>query len=629
MKYGFVKAAAAVPTISVADCTENASSIISIIGDAAKAGTELLLLPELCVTSCSCGELYTHPHLLASSIEALKAIAATTDGKSPIVVAGTPLAHKNSVYNTAAVIYNGKIAAFVAKKRTSYPFTSGDRLPAGATANIDGTEVPIVNNAIFSTPFYTFAVEVGNDAHLPLSPGAQLATEGAQIILNPANGEARALSTSHEKRRIEEFSHRCSSCYIHAASGWGESTSNSVHSGYSAIAEEGSIIAEGKPFTPAAQFIATDVDCEKTTKQRRGKESFSQPGTAVTIHIPQKENSNARLTRTFSPTPFLPSDGSIDTYCEEIFTLQATALARRLVHTGSKSCVIGISGGLDSTLALLAAAKACDIAGKPHSDITAVTMPGFGTSGRTYGNAHTLMQSIGTTIREISIKEACIQHFKDIGHNTEVHDVTYENAQARERTQILMDIANQENGIVIGTGDLSELALGWATYNGDHMSMYSLNATIPKTLVRQIVHWVARNESNKEISKTLIDIIETPVSPELVPTDDKGNIAQKTEDLVGPYELHDFFIYHFTRYGYSPEKIFAMAERTFAGSYSKETIKKWLTTFFRRFFTQQFKRSCMPDGPDTGFCSLNPATGWKMTSDTSHSIWSQACEKNI
>ena len=394
------------------------------------------------------------------------------------------------------------------------------------------------------------------------------------------------------------------------------------------------------------ELTIADIDVEKLDSLRRRSTtftSFTPDGIPSSSYNPLycqtylgeacATDFHKMLYRAVEKHPFAP-ESDLDSRCRKIIDLQVKALSGRLNRIQSKA-VIGISGGLDSTLALIVTALAFDSlkatvgSAWERNNITAVTMPGFGTTSRTKNNAWDLMKALGVTCREISIVPACEQHFKDIGHDISVHDATYENTQARERTQILMDIANQTGGIVVGTGDLSELALGWATYNGDHMSMYSVNATIPKTLVRQIVHWVARNESNKEISKTLIDIIETPVSPELVPTDDKGNIAQKTEDLVGPYELHDFFIYHFTRYGYSPEKIFAMAERTFAGSYSKETIKKWLTTFFRRFFTQQFKRSCMPDGPDTGFCSLNPTTGWKMTSDTSHSIWSQACEKNI
>ena len=627
MKYGFVKTATAVPAIQVADCHYNADSIIAVIGEAIQKEAELILLPELCITSCSCGELYTHPHLLNSAQEALADIAASTAGQNPVVVVGVPIAHSNSVYNCAAVIHNGKIFALVPKQTADFPFTSGKNLPDNATVTINGVTVPIVGNTIFQTPFYTFAIEVGDDAKLPTPPATQAAISGAQIILNPANGKETAGTNSKTKARIAHTSEQCRCCYLYASSGWGESTGNSVHSGYNAIAEEGVIIAEGKRFTTQGQLTITEVDCEKTSKRRRGNDCFTQKDNVATIFIPQQESETATFTRTFDPTPFTPQGADNSDYYEEIFTIQATALARRIAHTRCKSCVIGISGGLDSTLALLVTAKAFDIIDKPHSDIIAVTMPGFGTSERTYNNAAVLMQQLGTTTMEISIKEACIQHFKDINHNIDIHDVTYENAQARERTQILMDIANQQNGIVVGTGDLSELALGWATYNGDQMSMYSVNATVPKTLVRQIVRLVANKSENKNIGATLIDIIDTPVSPELVPTDEKGNIAQKTEDLVGPYELHDFFIYHFTRYGFSPEKIFAMAQNAFAGSYDNATIKKWLTTFIRRFFTQQFKRSCMPDGPDTGLCSLNPFTGWRMYSDTSYTIWNNNCEK--
>ena len=430
----------------------------------------------------------------------------------------------------------------------------------------------------------------------------------------------------HLRNRIEQQSARYSCSYIYACSGWGESTSNSVYSGYCAIAECGEIVAESKRFATEGHYTITEVDVEKSTAMRRGKSTFAVPSAINEIRIAQEENRSTDFTRQFDKSPFIPKDEKERAaYYEEIFTIQATALAGRLAHTHAKSAVIGISGGLDSTLALLVTVKACDILGKPHSDITAVTMPGFGTSGRTYSNAVTLMQKLGTTIMEIPIREACIQHFKDIGHDTDLHDVTYENAQARERTQILMDIANKQNGIVIGTGDLSELALGWATYNGDHMSMYGVNASVPKTLIRDIVRWVADSYNDKETAATLHDIIDTPISPELIPADNEGNIKQKTEDLVGPYDLHDFFLYNFIRYGYSPEKIFFMANRTFDNIYDNTTIKKWLSTFMRRYFMQQFKRSCMPDSPKTCGCNLSPQDGWIMTSDTSSNIYTEAC----
>lgn len=627
MKYGFVKAAVAVPTISVADCKGNSENIIAIIGDACSKDVEILLLPELCTTSCSSGDLFRQPHLLNGAIKALTDIASATEKKNMIVVAGTPVAHRNSIYNCAAIIFNGEIVALVPQINASTPFTSGNALQPGSHATIGDRRVPMVTDTIFTTPAYTFGIEVGDDAVQPLNPGAMYAAAGAQIILNPADGKECAGTNDNTRRRIEQMSERCKCCYLHSSAGWGESTSNAVHSGYCSIAEEGKIIAEGTRFLQKEQLVITETDIEKTTVIRRGNNGFAYSGIAE-IYIPQTVNSNAAFTRKFNSTPFTPyTKEKNERLFEEIFTIQANALARRISHTHSKSCVIGISGGLDSTLALLVTARACEIAGMDKSCIIAITMPGFGTSDRTYRNAIALMQNIGATIKEISIKDACIQHFKDIHHDIENHDITYENSQARERTQILMDIANQQNGLVVGTGDLSELALGWATYNGDHMSMYSVNSTVPKTLMQHIVKWAAHNICGKEVRDTLLDIIDTPISPELTPADDNGNIKQKTEDLVGPYILHDFFIYHFLRYGFSPEKIHFMACNAFEGTYDAATIKKWLTTFLRRFFTQQFKRSCMPDGPDTGFCSLNPQSGWRMTADTNGTAWTSASQE--
>ena len=628
MKYGFAKIAAISPVVTVADCKSNASNIANAIEEAYGKGAELLLLPELCTTSCSCGDLYVHPHLVGEAEKAIAAIAASTKDKQMTVVVGTPAAHRNSIYNCAAVIFNGETIALVPQENAALPFTSGRALPENASATIEGKSVPFVKRGIFATSSYTFGIEIGADALQPITPGAELAMAGAQVILNPADGKEKAGTNNSTKRRLERASEQYHCCYVHSSAGWGESTSNAVHSGYCAIAEEGEIIAESGRFQQQSQSVITETDIEKTTVIRRGNSSFATGNNVACIEIPQAANDSMAFTRKFTPTPFMPfGKEENENLYEEIFTIQANALARRITHTHSKCCVIGISGGLDSTLALLVTARACEMAGKAKSDIIAVTMPGFGTSDRTYRNALTLMRNIGATIKEISIKEACIQHFKDIDHDINIHDVTYENSQARERTQILMDIANQQNGLVVGTGDLSELALGWATYNGDHMSMYSVNATVPKTLMQHIVRWAAHNVCSEDVRETLLDIIDTPISPELTPADDKGNIKQKTEDLVGPYILHDFFIYHFLRYGFSPEKIHAMAYNAFKGEYDSLTIRKWLMTFMRRFFTQQFKRSCMPDSPDTGFCSLNPQSGWRMTADTSGALWTSASEE--
>ncbi len=632
MKYGFTRIAAAVPAISVADNNGNAESIIRLYDKALEDNAEIALFPELCITSHSCGDLFSNSHFIEKNIAALVHISASTAGKECIAVVGTPIPYRNSLYNCAAVIYNGNIVALVPKRILDGRnceqrwFANGKELPKNATVSIGGKEIPFTANGIFSTGHYSFCIEVGSEGEAPVSPATEAIKGGATIILNLANGEAAAGKDKNVKEFLKQKSraHRCICAY--ASSGWGESTSKAAHSGYCDISECGETIAENQRFQTTEQLTICDADTEKCRTLRRGEEFFAGQSEATEIHIPQATLEGKRIMRTFSPTPFIPQEEERDWQFEEIFTIQATALARRIAHTHSKCCVIGISGGLDSTLALLVTAKACDMLGRPHSDIIAVTMPGFGTTGRTYFNAMKLMKHIGATVKEISIKDACLQHFKDIEHDIDCHDITYENAQARERTQILMDIANKAGGIVVGTGDLSELALGWATFNGDHMSMYSVNASVPKTLMQHIVLWIAASSKDDAVRTTLLDIADTPISPELVPADEKGNIKQKTEDLVGPYELHDFFLYHFVRYRFSPEKIFAMARNAFDGIYDSVTIKKWMTTFFRRFFTQQFKRSCTPDSPKTGCCNLSPQGGWLMPSDTNGRLWTDACE---
>ena len=633
MKYGFTKVAAAAPQITVADCYKNAQAIIETVKELKKNNIELILFPELCLTSGSCGDLFTQPHFIQGCRQAIEQIAEECAKSDAIIVVGAPVEQRNSLYNCAVVIHKGEVKGVVPKRQLnsrkgeSRWFTSGDNLPQESHATIGGQNVPFVKNGIFSTATYSFGIEIGNEATTPLTPGTGLVAAGAQIILNPAAESTFAGAHKQTCRRIVEQSARYSSGYVYCTNGWGESTSTAVHSGYCAIAECGEIIAECKGMAPAAHCAITEIDVEKVTKTRKGNCGFTCPVPPTEIHIAQSENNCCELTRKFSAQPFIPQNYTIEEYCEEAFDIQSIALAKRIAHTGAKSCVIGVSGGLDSTLALLVIAKACDLLELPHSCITSVTMPGFGTSGRTYNNALALMQALGTKIRNISIKDACIQHFKDIDHDINNHDVTYENSQARERTQILMDIANKENGIVIGTGDLSELALGWATYNGDQMSMYGVNASVPKTMMQHMVRYIANNTTDEKVKSTLLDIVDTPISPELTPTDEKGNIKQKTEDLVGPYELHDFFIYHFTQYGFAPQKIHLMAKATFEEAYDSDTIKKWLTTFMRRFFAQQFKRSAMPDGPQVTSCSLSPQGGWLMTADTCSNVWTADCEK--
>ena len=632
MKYGFVKVAAATPQTAVADCHKNAQGIIAQVKELEEKEAELILFPELSLTSRSCGDLFTQPYLIQSCYKAIDEIAKETAQCNAIIVIGSPVEHRNALYNCAVVMHKGEIVGIAPKHHLgndeSRWFAGADTLPVDSFATINGKAVPFVKNGdIFCTDAYKFGIEIGCEAATPASPGAEQAIAGAQIILNPVSKHAVAGTHKSTKCQITERSARYKSAYVYAGIGWGESTSSAAYPGYCAIAESGEMLTESGYLVQAPHYVMTEVDVEKITAERKGNSGFAYPAAIKEIHIQQAENGSCNLTRKFSAQPFIPQDYTVEEYCNEAFDIQAAALAKRLAHTHAKSCVIGVSGGLDSTLALLVVARACDIVGMPRESITSVTMPGFGTSGRTYKNAIALMEALGTKIREISIKDACIQHFKDIDHDINNHDVTYENAQARERTQILMDIANQEGGIVIGTGDLSELALGWATYNGDQMSMYSVNASVPKTLMQHMVRNIAACETNEKVKETLLDIVGTPISPELTPADEKGNIKQKTEDLVGPYELHDFFIYHFTHYGFAPEKIYMMAKSAFGKAYEKEEIKKWLTTFMRRFFTQQFKRSAMPDGPQVTSCTLNPHNGWVMTADTCNTMWTNNCNE--
>ena len=631
MKHGFVKIAAATPLTRVADCKHNAQEIISIINKVSKEGAEIIAFPELCVTSSSCGDLFTHPHLLQESQNAISLIIEASKETECVIVIGAPVAQQNNIYNCAITIHKGEVKGVTTKKqplpREYRWFKSGVALFGEETVTIGGQECPISSDLLFETSQYTLGIEVGSDANAPAAPAEKMSLAGAEIIVNIAAVGESAGTHNRIKEHLAAQSNRCICAYAYTNAGYGESSATTAFSGYNAIYEEGALLAESKRFALESQYSISEVDVEKLRNERRRSAHFAERSSSYNIiKIAQKASESATLTRAIDAAPFIPTKEEADSRFNEIFMTQSIALAKRIAHTGARSCVIGISGGLDSTLALLVTAQACDLLGKPHSDIVAVTMPGFGTSGRTYNNALTLMRNLGTTIREISIADACKQHFSDIEHDITQHDVTYENAQARERTQILMDIANQTAGIVIGTGDLSELALGWATYNGDHMSMYGVNASVPKTLMQHLVRWVATN-SNDTVRTTLLDIVDTPISPELIPADEQGNIKQKTEDLVGPYELHDFFIYNFVRYGFSPAKIYVLAQKAFCDTYDNATIKKWLTTFVRRFFTQQFKRSCMPDGPKVGSCNLSTLEGWQMPSDVSYRLWMDECEK--
>ena len=630
MKNGFSKIAAATPLTSVADCMRNVQEILSLINKVSAEGAEIVLFPELCITSSSCGDLFLQPFFIEKAQTALQQIIDKSRHIDTIIIVGTPVMHINNLYNCAVTIHKGCIMGITAK---SYPtaeeqrwFSPASKLPGNATATLCGQNTTIGNSHVFSTPACRFGVEIGNDIQAPQPPATRMTLAGAEVIFNPSATTESVCNHYNTMQLIATQSTRCHCAYIYTNAGYGESTSTAVHSGANAIYENGELLASSPRFTTESLYCITEVDVEKLRKIRASHNHFTATqNNSEYIAIAQVDNKECALTRSYDPTPFVPKGENAESTLEEIIMIQSLALAKRIEHTKAKSCVIGISGGLDSTLALLVTAKALDIIGRPHSDITAVTMPGFGTSDRTYNNALALMKNLGVTMREISIKDACIQHFKDIEHDINVHDVTYENAQARERTQILMDIANQCSGIVVGTGDLSELALGWATYNGDHMSMYSVNASVPKTLMQHLVRHIAAN-SNKEVGTILLDIVDTPISPELTPADEQGNIKQKTEDLVGPYELHDFFLYHFINHGFSPAKIYLLAQNAFEDTYNKETIKKWLTTFFRRFFTQQFKRSCMPDGPKVNNCNLSPHGSWIMPSDTSYAIWIAECE---
>ena len=551
-----------------------------------------------------------------------------------IHVVWQPVVVNSTVINAAVVIQKGKILGVVPK--TYLPnykefyeqrwFTSALQVSENSV-RLCGQIVPMGNNLLFETAETTFGIEICEDLWATVPPSSSLALQGAEIIFNLSADDEGIGKHNYLCSLISQQSARCISGYVFSSSGFGESTTDVVFAGNGLIYENGYLLARSERFCMEEQLIINEIDVECIRAERRVNTTFAAnkancPGKeAVRISTEFVNSKDLNLTRTFNPHPFVPQGNELNSRCEEIFSIQIAGLAQRLLHTGAKTAVIGISGGLDSTLALLVCVKTFDKLGLSRKDILGITMPGFGTTDRTYHNAIDLMNSLGVSIREISIREACIQHFKDIGHDLNIHDVTYENSQARERTQILMDIANQTWGMVIGTGDLSELALGWATYNGDHMSMYGVNAGIPKTLVKHLVQWVAENGMDETSKATLLDIVDTPISPELIPADENGEIKQKTEDLVGPYELHDFFLYYFLRFGFRPSKIYFLAQTAFSGVYDDETIKKWLQTFFRRFFNQQFKRSCLPDGPKVGSISISPRGDWRMPSDASSAAW--------
>ena len=639
MKYGFVKVATAIPTVKVADCKYNAQQIDALIAIADGKGAQVIVFPELCITGYTCADLFGQSLLQGEAEIALMQIMNNTRQMDIISLVGMPVVVNTTLMNCAVVLQKGKILGIVPK--TYLPnhgataeqrwFTSSEMYPQGTTIRLCGQSVPVNAHLLFNSSEFSFGVELGEDLQAPIPPSSTLSMQGAEMIFNLAACYDVIGNQDYIRNLVCQHSARCLSGYVMASAGFGESTTDLVYGGSAFIAENGTLLAESERFSLKEQLIFTEIDVEKIRSERLKNTTFAACSKACTpashINCEPVNPQELVLSRTIEAHPFVPQGEALNKRCEEILSIQVAGLAQRMVHTHCKTAVVGISGGLDSTLALLVCVKTFDKLGLSRKGIVGITMPGFGTTDRTYNNALTLMETLGITIKEISIKDACIQHFKDIEHELSVHDVTYENGQARERTQILMDFANKVGAMVIGTGDLSELALGWATYNGDHMSMYGVNGGVPKTLVKYLVQWIAENGIDTAARETLLDIVDTPISPELIPADEAGNIKQKTEDLVGPYELHDFYLYYFLRYGFRPAKIFFLASNAFQGVYDEETIKKWLTTFCRRFFQQQFKRSCLPDGPKIGSVGISPRGDWRMPSDACATLWLKECEE--
>ena len=631
MKDGFIKVAAATPKIKVADPAYNTEEILKIIDETEKNGASILVFSELTISGYTCGDLFLQQPLLIECKNQLLRIVKATENKSMLVVVGCPIVIKQKLYNCAVVISDGSILGIVPK--THLPnysefyelrhFTSGEGLEEDLWFGEEFGYVNVAVNQLFKCkeiPELVVACEICEDLWVPLPPSTYHAMAGATVICNPSASVETTTKESYRRSLVSNQSARLLAAYIYADAGEGESTQDVVYSGHHLICENGSVLAEAKRFTN--EIIYADIDVQKLAAERRKMTSF--PGGQTDDYFEQEfslEVKENKITRTFPKAPFVPDNqDERDKRCDEILSLQSMGLKKRLEHTNCKHAVVGISGGLDSTLAVLVTARAFDLLDIPRENLICVTMPCFGTTDRTYQNAVSLIKELGATLKEVRIEKAVRQHFADIGHDENNHDVTYENSQARERTQILMDMANQYNGMVIGTGDMSELALGWATYNGDHMSMYAVNCSVPKTLVRYLVLYYAETTENKKLSEVLMDVLDTPVSPELLPPVD-GVISQKTEDLVGPYELHDFFLYYMLRFGFPKSKLYRMAKLTFDGVYDDETIKKWLDKFYWRFFSQQFKRSCLPDGPKVGSVAVSPRGDLRMPSDASPTAW--------
>lgn len=645
MQNGFIKVAAAIPSVKVADCSYNVQQIESLIAMAEGKGVEVIVFPELCITGYTCQDLFKQTLLLEQAETSVLMLLDFTRKLDIISIVGVPVVVGDLLLNCAAVIQKGDLLGLVPKTYLPNYSEFYEKRWFASSQDLQPSEIRFAGNKIVVTPQPTlfrtcdgamFGVEICEDVWAPVPPSCNLALSGADIIFNLSASDELIGKHDYLKGLLAQQSARMISGYVYSGCGFGESTQDVVYGGNAIAYENGQLLAESERFALDSQLIITQIDVEKIRNERRTNSTYIN---AQRGHDSRIVNAHTVMPRDFElirdvdPHPFIPKTDDMEKSCDEIFSIQVAGLAKRLVHTGCKIVVVGISGGLDSTLALLVCVRTFDKLQLSRKGIVGVTMPGFGTTDRTYNNAVNLMKSLGITLREISIADAVKQHFNDIGHDINVHDVTYENSQARERTQILMDLSNQLGALVIGTGDLSELALGWATYNGDHMSMYGVNAGVPKTLIKYLVKFVAMSEDSDETRSILLDIIDTPISPELIPADEAGNITQKTEDLVGPYELHDFFLYHIIRFGYRPSKIFMLARKAFDGSnpeapfYDDETIKKWLTIFLRRFFNQQFKRSCLPDGPKVGSVSLSPRGDWRMPSDASSALWLKECEQ--
>ncbi len=641
--YNFIRVGSAIPKCKLADCIYNKDKIIRILQQACEKQIQVLVFPELSITTYTCGDLFFQSSLLSSAKSGLYDIVKASQDIDIFAVVGLPLSIDNQLFNCAVAIYKGTILGVVPKScLPNYGefyekrwFSSAKQL-LSKELFLCGQKVPVGTDLIFSAeqiPYCKIGIEICEDLWSVIPPSSYQSLYGATILLNPSASNELATKYDYRKQLISQQSSRCIACYVYSSSGVGESTQDTVFSGHGLIYENGTLLKESQRFLKETQLIYTDIDLELLANDRMKNTTFTDTQSDLPsfreITFSMKPQNIDELERIIKSQPFIPENNEfLDKRCRDIFNIQTVGLARRIEHTHAKTVVVGISGGLDSTLALLVCAKACDYLGISRNHIIGITMPGFGTTDRTYQNALSLMSALGVQTREISIQKAALQHFEDIGHDISIHDVTYENTQARERTQILMDIANKESGFVVGTGDLSELALGWATYNGDHMSMYGVNAGVPKTLIRVLVRWIAEYGSlSQKANEILFDVLDTPVSPELLPPDEAGNINQKTEEIVGPYELHDFFLYYVVRFGFSPAKILFLAEQAFNGEYERATLLKWLKNFYHRFFTQQFKRSCLPDGPKVGTISLSPRGDWRMPSDAFNSIWLEEVEK--